>query len=66
VLSAAQTGTHPGKRQTYGHSLVVNPWGEVLADGVVTEQEEAHLKNMQVKYGMSDEQVAAIAAQVRQ
>ena len=39
---------------------------EVLADGVVTEQEEAHLKNMQVKYGMSDEQVEAIAAQVRQ
>ena len=39
---------------------------EVLADGVVTEQKEAHLKNMQVKYGMSDEQVEAIAAQVRQ
>ena len=39
---------------------------EVLADGVVTEEEEAHLKNMQAKYGMSDEQVEAIAAQVRQ
>ncbi|MEI6482451.1 MAG: ion transporter [Betaproteobacteria bacterium] len=39
---------------------------EVLADGVVTEEEESHLKNMQAKYGMSDEQVEAIAAQVRQ
>jgi voltage-gated potassium channel len=39
---------------------------EVLADGVVTEEEAAHLKNMQAKYGMSDEQVEAIAAQVRQ
>ena len=39
---------------------------EVLADGVVTEEESAHLKNMQAKYGMSDEQVEAIAAQVRQ
>ena len=39
---------------------------EVLADGVVTEEEAAHLKNMQAKYGMSDEQVEAISAQVRQ
>ena len=38
---------------------------EVLADGVVTEEEAQKLKNMQAKYGMSDEQVEAIAAQVR-
>jgi hypothetical protein len=28
----AQVGTHAGNRRTYGHSLVVSPWGEVLAD----------------------------------
>jgi len=33
VLAAAQCGTHARGRQTYGHSLVVDPWGEVLADG---------------------------------
>jgi uncharacterized tellurite resistance protein B-like protein len=38
---------------------------EVLADGVVSEEEAIKLKNMQAKYGMSDEQVEAIAAQVR-
>jgi voltage-gated potassium channel len=38
---------------------------EVLADGVVSEEEEITLKNMQAKYGMSDEQVESIAAQVR-
>jgi predicted amidohydrolase len=33
VLAPAQTGDHGKGRQTYGHSLVVAPWGEVLADG---------------------------------
>ncbi|MDF1722828.1 MAG: carbon-nitrogen hydrolase family protein [Minwuia sp.] len=33
VIAAAQTGAHDGGRETYGHSLVVDPWGEVLADG---------------------------------
>ncbi len=33
VFAAAQTGEHVNKRRTYGHSLVVAPWGEVLADG---------------------------------
>ena len=31
VFAPAQTGTH-GKRKTFGHTLIVNPWGEVLAD----------------------------------
>ena len=37
VLAAAQTGTHAATRgrvrETYGHSLAVAPWGEVIADG---------------------------------
>jgi predicted amidohydrolase len=32
VVAAAQAGHHPDGRQTYGHSLVVDPWGEVLLD----------------------------------
>ena len=32
VLAAAQTGNHEDGRATYGHSLAVDPWGEVLAD----------------------------------
>jgi len=39
VLAPAQTGTHPAHagraRQSYGHSLVVSPWGEVRLDGGV-------------------------------
>ena len=37
VLAPAQTGTHLASqgrsRNTYGHSLIVAPWGEVVADG---------------------------------
>ena len=32
VVAAAQSGTHDDGRQTYGHSLVVDPWGTVLLD----------------------------------
>ncbi|MBY0269624.1 MAG: carbon-nitrogen hydrolase family protein [Burkholderiales bacterium] len=32
ILAPAMCGEHPGKRQTYGHALIVDPWGEVLAD----------------------------------
>ena len=32
VVAAAQGGSHEDGRATYGHSLVVDPWGEVIAD----------------------------------
>lgn len=32
VIAAAQVGEHEDGRETYGHSLVVDPWGEVLLD----------------------------------
>ncbi|MEL6227455.1 MAG: carbon-nitrogen hydrolase family protein [Pseudomonadota bacterium] len=33
MLAAAQVGQHACGRQTYGHSLIISPWGEVLAEG---------------------------------
>ena len=33
VLAAAQCGDHEDGRQTFGHALIVAPWGEILADG---------------------------------
>lgn len=43
VIAAGQHGTHADKRQTFGHSMIVNPWGEVIArqedgDGIVVAE----------------------------
>jgi predicted amidohydrolase len=33
VFAAAQAGKHESGRETYGHSLIVDPWGRILAEG---------------------------------
>jgi predicted amidohydrolase len=33
VIAPAQCGEHDAGRKTYGHSLIVSPWGQILADG---------------------------------
>src|ERR1700722_10629485 len=33
VLAAAQGGRHENGRETYGHSLVIDPWGRIIAEG---------------------------------
>jgi predicted amidohydrolase len=46
LLAAAQGGIHPGPRETYGHSLLVDPWGRIGAErasgeGVLFGQRDA-------------------------
>ena len=33
VIAAAQSGKHNEKRSSYGHSLVIDPWGKIIAEG---------------------------------
>lgn len=53
VIAPAQGGTHPGGRRTYGHSMIVDPWGEILAvqaegEGVVlAEIDTARIQEVQ-------------------
>jgi deaminated glutathione amidase len=35
VLAAAQAGKHESGRETYGHSMIVSPWGEIVAEADV-------------------------------
>lgn len=36
VIAPAQVGHHPGGRRTYGHSLIIDPWGKVMAQRKAT------------------------------
>jgi predicted amidohydrolase len=33
IFAAAQAGKHESGRETYGHSLIIDPWGDILAEG---------------------------------
>ena len=51
-VAPAQGGTHPGGRRTWGHTMIVDPWGEILAsrdegEGIVmAEVDPARLKEI--------------------
>lgn len=55
VFAPAQTGTHVHGRETYGHALIVDPWGEVLADAgeepglILAEIDPARVRDARAK-----------------
>ena len=54
ILAAAQVGKHPGNRETWGHSMLVNPWGAIIdslanGQGVVMGEWDKNLLQHQRK-----------------
>lgn len=55
VIAPAQTGIHGKRRKTHGHSMIIDPWGRVLADagrepGILTaEIDPGYLRNIRQK-----------------
>lgn len=51
VVAAAQTGLHPGGRRTWGHSMIVGPWGQkiaVLDDAVAAIDSDIDLDQLNI------------------
>lgn len=60
VLAAAQGGHHEDGRDTYGHSLIIDPWGKVLAEGgtepglVIADLDLARVKDVRARIPVLD------------
>ncbi|KAJ9272102.1 hypothetical protein DTO212C5_1865 [Paecilomyces variotii] len=51
VIAAAQAGPHNEKRISYGHSMIVNPWGEVVAK-LGGEYKEPEIATAEIDLGL--------------
>jgi predicted amidohydrolase len=55
IIAPAQGGRHANGRETYGHSLIVAPWGEILAEGgvdpgvIVAEIDPAQVESVRAR-----------------
>ena len=56
VVAAAQTGIHPGGRHTWGHSMIIDPWGQKLdvlddvVDCISGEVDAGYLSSIREKF----------------
>ena len=56
IIAPAQTGNHSNGRKTYGHSLIISPWGKILADA----KKETNLINAKINLDIVKEARLAI------
>ena len=56
IIAPAQTGNHSNGRKTYGHSLIISPWGKIIADA----KKETNLINAKINLDIVKEARLAI------
>ena len=56
IIAPAQTGNHSNGRKTYGHSLIISPWGRIIADA----KKETNLINAKINLDIIKEARLAI------
>lgn len=61
VIAPAQCGTHADGRRTYGHALIISPWGEVLAEAPTDDSDATAGANDAVIYAPIDPAAPGIA-----
>lgn len=54
VMAAAQVGNHNGKRVSYGHSMIVDPWGKIICELSGVEEWEASQREPVIGVGEVD------------
>lgn len=70
VLAANQTGEHPGGRETFGHSCLIDPWGEVVdcleqGEGIVCGPiDPQHIENIRERMPIAGHRRFAVADHV--
>jgi predicted amidohydrolase len=52
VIAAAQVGAHNSKRTSWGHSVIISPWGEIKAECSGEKQEEPELATAEIELGL--------------
>ena len=55
VIAAAQVGAHNEKRSSYGHAIVVDPWGEIVAEASGEAKEEPEVIFARIDLGRVEE-----------
>lgn len=53
MIAAAQVGAHNEKRNSYGHSMIVSPWGEIVA-GLRGQETEPEIATAEIDLTMVD------------
>ena len=62
MIAPAQCGTHADGRRTYGHALIISPWGEIMAEAETDDDDADPGANEHVIFADIDLDAVACAS----